>query len=408
MRILFSVPAYKPAYRFGGPILSVSALAEGLVRRGHEVTVFTTNSNLDEDLDILTDQPMTVDGVEVWYFRHRDPLHNLFGRIPYLSKSGGFLYAPCMRSALDARVPGVDIVHTHLPFGYPTYAASRAALRHRKPLFYHQRGVFDPARLRFRRIKKKVFLELFEKPVMRRATCLIALTAAEVSSYRALGIDTATTVIPNGIDTHAYRNRPRARASDGLDIPPQAVVILFMGRIHPIKGADTLLEAFLKIAASHPLAWLVVAGPDEWGAEHKMRARAVEAGIADRIVFTGMIEGEGKKDLLARADLFCLPSAGEGFSMAILEALASETAVLISPGCNFPEVVDAGAGRVVANDAADLSRAIASMISDLPNLRAMGVKGRAFVLGHYSWERIVDKTEAAYLSALDGVPNARP
>jgi glycosyltransferase involved in cell wall biosynthesis len=408
VRILFAVHGYKPAYRLGGPILSVAALAEGLIRRGHAVTVFTTNSNLDEDLDVPTDRPVNVDGVEVWYFRHEEPLRIWFARIPYLSKSIGFLYAPRMRSELDVCVPDVDIVHTHLPFMYPTYAASRAALRHGKPLFYHQRGVFDPARLRFRRLKKRLFLELFEKPVMRRATRLIALTAAEVSSYRALGIKTPTSIIPNGIDTRAYRSQPGARANDRLKIPPQAVVILFMGRIHPIKGADILLEAFLKIAAAHPLAWLVVAGPDEWGAEEKMRARALQSGIAERIVFTGMIEGEEKKDLLARADLFCLPSAGEGFSMAILEALASGTAVLISPGCNFPEVEDAGAGRVVPNDAADLSRAIALMIGDRLALQAMGVKGRAFVLAHYSWDRIVEKMEAAYQAALSDVPHARP
>lgn len=408
MRVLFAVHGYKPAYRLGGPILSVAALAEGLVRRGHAVAVFTTNSNLDQDLDVPTDQPIMVDGVEVWYFRHEEPLQNSFGKISYLAKSMGFLYAPRMRAALDARVPDVDIVHTHLPFVYPTYAAARAALRHRKALFYHQRGVFDPARLRFRGLKKKIFLELFEKPVMRRATRLIALTGAEVSSYHALGIDTPTTIIPNGIDTQAYRSQPRARANESLKIPPHAVVILFMGRVHPIKGADVLLEAFLRIAADSPLAWLVVAGPDEWGAEEKMRASAQRAGIAERIVFTGMIEGEDKKDLLARADLFCLPSEGEGFSMAILEALASGTAVLISPGCNFPEVVDAGGGRVVANNATDLSSAIASMISDRPALRAMGAKGRAFVLEHYSWDRIVDKMEAAYVAALGNMPSVRP
>ena len=74
MHILYVTHGYKPAYRIGGPIWSVSAVAEGMVARGHRVTVFTTNSNLDEDLDVPVDRPVLVDGVEVWYFRRRDPI----------------------------------------------------------------------------------------------------------------------------------------------------------------------------------------------------------------------------------------------------------------------------------------------------------------------------------------------
>ena len=74
MKILFAVHGYKPAYRIGGPIVSVAALAERLVAKGHEVTVFTTNSNLDQDLDVETDRPHLIDGVEVWYFRRESYL----------------------------------------------------------------------------------------------------------------------------------------------------------------------------------------------------------------------------------------------------------------------------------------------------------------------------------------------
>ena len=78
MRILFTVLGYKPAWRIGGPIVSVSALAEALARRGHEVIVFTTNSNLDENLDVTTNQPTDVNGVQVWYFERQEPLRRLF------------------------------------------------------------------------------------------------------------------------------------------------------------------------------------------------------------------------------------------------------------------------------------------------------------------------------------------
>ena len=157
LRILFTVHGYKPAYRIGGPILSVSALAEALVRKGHSVTVFTTNCNMSEELDVSVDCPHMVEGVEVWYFRRRELLKKMVRFIPYLSKTMGYLYVPAMIRQLHRTIPVMDLVHTHLPFIYPTFAAARVARLYNKPLFYHQRGVFDPARLNFPDHSKSVF-----------------------------------------------------------------------------------------------------------------------------------------------------------------------------------------------------------------------------------------------------------
>jgi glycosyltransferase involved in cell wall biosynthesis len=260
LQILFSAPGYKPAYRFGGPIVSVSALAEALVRKGHRVSVFTTNSNFTEDLDVTTDRPTNVEGVEVWYFKHEEPLKKWLPFVPYLSKSMGYLYAPRMRSALEKVVPTVDVVHTHLPFIYPTYAAAWATCNCGKPLFYHQRGVFDPERLKFRGLKKRLYLNLIEIPmVLRHASTLISLTEYETESYRLLGLDTPCEVIPNGIDTGAYWQNLPPEWHAKLGIKPESTVILFLGRLHPIKGAQSLLQAFLRIRAQFPKAVIVMA-----------------------------------------------------------------------------------------------------------------------------------------------------
>jgi glycosyltransferase involved in cell wall biosynthesis len=403
MNILFAVHGYKPAWRVGGPILSVSALAEGLVRRGHAVTVFTTNANLDEDLDVPVDRAVDVAGVEVWYFRREEWVKKAFPWLPYLSKSMGFLYAPAMADALERRVPGVDVVHTHLPFVYPTWAAGRAAARHRKPLFYHQRGVFDPARLRFRSLKKALFIATVEKPTMRAATTLIALTDAEAESYRALGIDTPCRVVPNGIDVAAYEGGEATRANARWNLTPDDRVILFLGRLHPIKGADRLLKAFRLAAARMERSVLVLAGPDEWSLEAKFREASGAAGLRDRVRFPGMVSGREKIDLLARADLFALPSDAEGFSMAVLEALASRTAVLLSPGCHFAEVEAAGAGRVVSQDPDALADALVDLLTDGQRLIAMGERGRMFVRAQYSWDRVTETMVGIYEEGIERV-----
>jgi glycosyltransferase involved in cell wall biosynthesis len=402
MRILFSVHGYKPAWRVGGPVVSVSSLAESLVSRGHEVTVFTTNSNLDRDLDVPTDRLVDVDGVQVRYFRREEPLKRYLPHVKYFSQSIGTLYAPEMAAALEEIVPRVDLTHTHMPFVYPTFATARVATRARVPLFYHQRGVLDPERLKFRALKKAIYLSLVEKPILRKATTLIALTEAERASYAALRVSTPCRVIPNAIRLPI----PRTPAVDALvlrefGIEPRHCVLLFLGRLHPIKGADRLLHAFERMAESHPDTMLVLAGPDEFNLEKTFASRAAKAGLAHRVRFPGMVAGELKGALLHRANLFCLPSDAEGFSMAILEAMAHRTAVLISPRCFFPGVAQHSAGRIVEPTVDRLEAALRELLAQPEGLEAMGQAGYALVARRYTWDSVALMMQDAYAEGIE-------
>jgi glycosyltransferase involved in cell wall biosynthesis len=305
-----------------------------------------------------------------------------------------------MAVELDRIVPTVDLVHTHLPFNYPCFAAARAAFRHGKPLFYHQRGVFDSERLRFRSVKKLPYIRLIERPILRRATTLIALTTAEEHSYRRLGVSTPCRIIPNGIDVRKYAPQQSTDLIQPLGIRPDHKVILFLSRIHPIKGAHTLLDAFFQMQEIEPDALLVLAGPDEFGLEAKFKRRALASKLKGKVIFPGMVQGELKLQLLRRADLFCLPSDAEGFSMAILEAMASGTPVLISPGCHFPEVHAYRAGRIAPPHAGALANALAEMLRDPGELKAMGVRARSLVASNYTWDSVANATVDAYIEGI--------
>jgi glycosyltransferase involved in cell wall biosynthesis len=396
MHILYVTHGYKPSYRIGGPIWSVAAVAERLVQRGHKVTVFTTNINLDTELKVETNVAIDVAGVEVWYFKTATLLKAIFPLVPHLSKSLGFLYCPGMNSRLNEMMPGIDLVHTQLPFIYPTWAAIRSARRHQKPIVYHQRGVLDPNRLKFRSLKKWLYIFAVERRNISTATILIALTDAEVASYRALGISNPIRVIPNGVEvratSHSYLDEVEGIASD-------AFVILFLGRLHPLKGVGKLLDAFRLLHEKHKNAILVMAGPDEYGQEDGFRKVACHLGIEHRVLFPGMVEGAKKEWLLTRADLFCLPSVGEGFSIAVLEALAHGVPVVLSPGCHFAEVEAAGAGLVVEPSSSMIAAAIDSLIKNPKRLAEMGHRGKKLVAENYSWESITDLIEGCYLEA---------
>ena len=402
MRILYTMHGWKPAYRLGGPIISVAAAAERLVAKGHEVVAAVTNSNLDQDIDVPLGRPVDVNGVEVWYFKREEPLQRYLPFLPYLSQSMGFLYAPSMKAALDRLVPGVDVVNTHIPFIYPTYAGAQAALSHGKPLFYHQRGNFLESHLSRRRLKKEVYIWLFEKKTVRRATTLIALTEAERHAFARLAPGVPCRVVPNGVDVPSTDSLGGAaeRVAQRFGVPVEAPLILFLSRIHVWKGVEELLQAFVRIQEKYRDAVLVMAGPDECDAERRWRAVAAERGFASRLIFPGTVTGREKNDLLSRADLFCLPSQGEGFSMAVLEAMACGTAVLLTAECNFSEAIDAGAGRITSSEPEALAAAIEEMLGDEAALERMGEAGRRLVVDRYSWDSITDRLLEVYSAGI--------
>ncbi len=400
MRILYVSHGYKPAYRIGGPIWSLSALAEGMVARGHEVTVFAPNGNVDEDLDVPTDRPVSVDGVTVRYFRREEPLKRYLPGVKYLSQSIGYMYTPDLPPVLRSMLRTIDIVHTQMPFVYPTQAAARLAIANRIPLFYSQRGVFDPSRLRFRGLKKSIYIRFVERPIMRRATGLVALTPEEVSSFEAMRVNTPIHLVPNGIDVSRFRRSASADALTALGISETQKVILFMARVHELKGPDLAVDAFIGIAQRHPDAVFVLAGNDEQGLVSVLRARIADRSLTSRFIVPGMVTGERKLDLLARADLFVLPSVGEGLSMAILEALASGTPAIISRECNLPIVADAGAGAVVGRSAAEFADALSRFLSDPAMLEDARERAYRLARDHFGWAPILDRLEAIYSQSL--------
>ena len=381
---------------------SVSALAESLVARGHEVSVYTTNSNLDQDLDVPTGQMVDVQGVQVRYFKRDEPLKRYLPWVKYLSQSIGIMYTPDMAAALLASSGEFDLMHTHTPYVYPTFAVAKAARRDKVPLFYHQRGAFDPQHMQFRAIKKRAYISLVEKPMMRQAATLVALTETERANYAALGLRTPCRIVPNGIHLPAPTEPGKYDTElQSLGIKPHHKVVLFLGRLHPGKGADRLLAAFERVAPQHPDALLVLAGPDENRIEAGFVERSRAVGLAQRVIFPGMVSGERKAALLHRADLFCLPSAAEGFSMALLEALANATAVLISPGCNFPDVATANAGLIVMPTVDALERSMLRLLNDPAEVRAMGEAGRALVASKYTWDLVTTQMLDVYAEGVD-------
>ena len=168
-------------------------------------------------------------------------------------------------------------------------------------------------------------------------------------------------------------------------------VLLFFGRVHVKKGLDLLAEALGRIAPDHPDLHLLVAGNDD-GAWAPFRDRMAELGLTGRMTYLGHVAGERARQVWAAADAFVLPSYSEGFSMAVLEALACRLPCLITTACHFPELAAAGGGIVVTPDADAVTQGLRDLLERTPAERAaLGQNGRRLVEEHYTWDRQAER-----------------
>ena len=393
MRILHVIPSFAPAWRYGGPIFAAVSLTRELARRGHDVTVATTNVDGPGELDVPLNRPVPMDGVDVWYFPIQRPRWYHFS-------------AP-MGRALSRLVRESDVVHIHSIFLWPTTVAAFWCRRLGVPYLVHVPGSLDPVSLAKRyeglrasaasRTKKWIYLKTLGRRDLGGAAALHLTSEVELESARRLRFSNGR-LIPLGADPP-----PPPGVNDRASVQRQypslqgRKIILFLARLHRIKGLDVLAEAAKSLAESRDDFSLVVAGSGAPGYEAEVRELVDRCGLSERTVFTGMVVGEDKWQLLRAADVFVLPSRHESFGVAVVEAMASGTPVVVSDQVGIHREIDeAGAGLVTTLDPADVAGAIGRLLDDPDAAERMGRAGEALAARRYSWERVATDVEALY------------
>lgn len=383
MNILHLAPYYAPAYAFGGVVRAVEGMATALTARGHYVTVLTTDA---------LDPQRRYDGPhdEVRAGVHVVRVPNLFIRSTLNVSTPRGLGAKARQLLAEA-----DVIHIHEFRTVENLIATPRAQRLGKPVVLSPHGTLTLET--GRGTVKAAWDRLFSAGVARRVRVVVALTARERDESRAvwasLGVNSSEfVVVPNGVDP-ALLHRP----GDGAAFRQrfhlgEGPLCLFLGRLHPRKGAHLLAQAFAGVGG--PDARLVIAGPDEG-------ARAlIHPHVSDRVTLTGYLGPEARLDALAAADLFALPATGEGLSLALLEALASGLPVVVTPGAGIPEIVASGAGLEVPPDVDALADALRTLLADPARRQQMGAAAQQLVAAHYTWPAVAQQLEAVYALAL--------
>jgi glycosyltransferase involved in cell wall biosynthesis len=297
---------------------------------------------------------------------------------------------------LEASVRTAEVVHLHGLWQAHTRRGARTARAARVPYLMAAHGMAEPWALRHKRWKKRVYLALVEARNLRRASCLHALSRPEIGHLRKLAPWTPICFIPNGVDLEAFDNLPPKSALEA-ECPELAgkFVLLFYGRVHVKKGLDLLAEALGRVAPDHPEVHLLIAGTDD-GALSPFRDRIAELGLTRRLTYLGHVAGERARRVWAAADAFVLPSYSEGFSMAILEAMACRLPCLITTTCHFPEAAG-GAAVITTADSAAITRGLRELLERTADERLqLGENARALVEAHYTWDRQAERLAGVY------------
>jgi glycosyltransferase involved in cell wall biosynthesis len=376
MRVLQVLPYFSP--RMGGVARVVFDIATHLSRRGHDVTVVAGDYKQDEA------------GFPPGEFR-QVLLHSVFSH-------WGFYYTPSLIGWMRDHVADFEMIHLHEVRTFQNAVALRYARSYGVPYVLSAHGTLPV--IVERKLAKRIYDLLVGRLLLTSASRLVAVSTLEAEQYRLAGSieERRIRVIYNGLDLDEFsRLPPKGLLRKKLRIPPEAPVVLFLGRLHRIKGIDHLLEAFARLREEAKDTVLVIAGPDQGELAH-LRALVNRLRLGQGVRFAGPLYGEDKLAAYVDADVVASPGAYEIFGLVPFEALECGTPVVVGDGSGVSQLIrEAGAGYAVPpGDVDALVDTLRRALTDREATAAQVTAGQAFVRRELDWAAIAGRLEHLY------------
>lgn len=397
MKILRIIPSSDPSH--GGPIESVFRVGTALSELGHTQDVLTFDA---PDAPYVARAPMKIIalGSRRRNAERSDRQHPLWSRFGFTPRAVPWI----RRHRTD-----YDAVVISSLWNFAPVAARWALVNGPTPYVVFPHGMLDPWFNRTQPAKaalKQAMWVLNEGPLLNGAYRVLFTSEEErrraenvFRPYRLRG-----EVIAYGTADSGLGDPTKEAAAFRMAVPTLKgrKFLLFLSRIHAKKGCEILVNAFADLATDMPCVDLVMAGPDQTGLRAKLQELSAQRGVADRIHWPGMLQGDAKWGAFRAADAFVLPSHQENFGIVVAEALACGRPVLLSDKVNiWREVVKDGAGLVSVDNADGVRNLLYQWLALEPEQRAMmGKSARACFLQRFDVRHAARDLERVLLKAI--------
>jgi glycosyltransferase involved in cell wall biosynthesis len=380
MRILFVSPSFYPAFHYGGPIFINRSFCEAMAQKEHvQVEVLTTDANGPERVDVSQALEDRSDSYAISYCLR------LFS--PDI--------APGLLLRLCGKIRGADVVHLNGVYSFTTIPTLALCRLMNKPVGWSTMGALQrwegTTRKRMKACWERTCNSLCEPDRV-----LMHVTSVEEEAESLEKIPNASAlVLRNGIDIPKLVGTLRDHRGDTLRL-------LYIGRLHPIKGIENLLAAMTMVKRNVHLA---ICGEGEPAYEARLRSLVKELKLENLVRFHGRVDGELKEQHFRNADLCVAPSFKEAFCTVVLEAMARAVPVIASHGIPWERVGEKGCGLWVGNEPEELAKAI-DRAANMP-LAEMGRRGRAWMEQDYSWAQVAAEMIEEYERRLENLRGKR-
>lgn len=387
MNILHVVPSFAPCFSHGGVVNASYQIAKKQVERGHNVVVYTTDS-CNQRLKFDNNYNVDVDGIRVFYFKNIS--NTLKNRITIDTPISSINY-------LKKTIADFDIIHIHEHRHSLAIATHRYAKKNNVPYVLQAHGSVLPF------FQKEQLKEIFDKlwgfDILYDASKVFALTDVEKDQYLKMGVSAdKIEIVPLGINLDEYSNLPeRGKFKSKYNIGENDKLILFLGRIHEIKGLDLLVNSFSQIQNEN--VELAIVGGD-YGFKDELERLINNHNLKDKIIFPGVLTGTDKLEALVDCDIFVMPSRYESFTTSGLEAMACSKPLILTKNNHIQTWVKDTVGLVCEFDEKELSECIETLLNDDELCENFGKCGRELIEKKYDWNKISKQIEEIYENCI--------
>ena len=377
MKILHVIPYFTP--KRGGDVNVCYNLSKHLAKRGHEVTIITTDFEFDEEYAKSLEEA----GVEVV------PFHCIVN-------IKLFLISPSMRKWLRDNIQNFDVVHLHNFRSYQNNIIYNYTKKYSIPYILQAHGSLP--RIIEKQKLKKLYDWVWGNKILKDASNLIAVSKAEVEQYKQMDINGDKIItVPDGIDTEVFKDIPTyGKFREKYDIKEDRI-ILFLGRIHKRKGINFLIKSFSELTKEMSDVILVIVGSDD-GYKIEVEKLIKSLNLDNKIKFIGYVDEKDKLSAYVDGDVLVYPGIFEIFGLVPFEAMMCGMPVIVTDDCGCGELVrEANCGYLVKyGEIEGLKKQMKYVIENPEEGEEMVKRGKRYIMENLTWDEVVEKVLKIY------------